>query len=67
MSTCKVSYYFPLPKELGNPMKRLININKQWCLIKYLNPVNKNPTEIKNVDREFAKQLNFKSVKFSFQ
>ena len=48
-------------------MKRLININKQWCLIKYLNPVNKNPTEIKNVDREFAKQLNFKSVKFSFQ
>ena len=37
------------------------------CLVRYLNPVNKNPAIIGNIDIEFAKQLNFKSMKFPFQ
>ena len=51
-------------------MKGLINIQNEdnecfrWCLVRYLNPVNKNPVKILNVDKEFAKQLNFKGVKF---
>ena len=62
--------YFPLPKELRNPMKELINIQNEdnecfrWCLVKYLNPVNKKSAKIRNVDKEFTKKLNFKRVKF---
>ena len=42
------SSYFPLPKELINPMKGWSNIQNEdnecfrWCLVRYLNPVNKN-------------------------
>ena len=32
----------------------------RWQLFQYLNPVNKNLTIIRNVDREFAEQHNFK-------
>ena len=45
-------------------MKRLINIQNEdnecfrWCLVRYLNTVNKNPAKIKKTDKEFAKQLN---------
>ena len=51
-------------------MKRLINIQNEdnecfrLCLLRYLNPVNKNPAKVINVDKEFAKQLNFKDMKF---
>ena len=31
-------------------------------LVRYLNPINKNPAKITNADNEFAKQLNFESV-----
>ena len=54
----KGSSYFPLPKELNNSMRRLIN-NKnddnecfRWCLVRYLNHVNKSPAKIRNIDRE---------------
>ena len=30
-----------------------------------MNPVNKNPRKSRNVDKELAKQLNFKGLKFS--
>ena len=33
-------------------------------LVRYLNSVNYNPTKIRNVDKEFANQLNFKGIKF---
>ena len=52
-------------------MRELINIQNdgneyfRWCLLGYLRPVNKNPTKIKNDEKEFAKQLNFKGVRFS--
>ena len=36
----------------------------RWCLVRYLIPVNKNPARIRNVDKKFAKQLNFKNIKF---
>ena len=50
-------------------MKGLISIQHKdnecfrWCLVRYLNPVNKNPTKITNVGKEFAKQLDFKAIK----
>ena len=43
-------------------MRELINIKSnnnecfRWCLVRYLNPVNKNPAKIRNNDREFSKQ-----------
>ena len=63
MAHCEGSSYFPLPKEIRNPMKRLINIQNEnnecfrSCLVRYLNPVTKMPSKVKNVDREFVKQL----------
>ena len=49
-------------------MKRLSNIQHEdnecfrRCLIRYLNPVNKNPA---NADKEFAKQLDFNAIKLT--
>ena len=52
-------------------MRGLINIQNvdnecfRWCLVRYLNPVTKNLAKIRNFDRTFAKQFNFKgSLKF---
>ena len=53
-------------------MKGLISIQHKdnecfrWCLVRYLNSVNKNPTKITNVGKEFAKQLDFKAIKLPF-
>ena len=47
-------------------MKRLSNIQHEdnecfrRCLIRYLNPVNKNPA---NANKEFAKKLDFNAIK----
>lgn len=57
-------------KKLRNPMKRLINTQNKnnkcfrWILVRCLNPVNRNPAKVRNVDRKFVKQLNFKGVDF---
>lgn len=66
-------FCFPLLQELNNAMRGLINIQNvdnecfRWCLVRYLNPVTKNVAKIRNVDRTFAKQFNFKgSLKFLF-
>ena len=51
-------------------MKGLIKIQNEdnerfrWCLVRFLNPVNKIPSKIRNLDTKFAKQLDFKGVKF---
>ena len=37
----------------------------RWSFVRYLNSVNKNPVKIRNVDKTFAKQLDFKGIKFS--
>ena len=53
IALCKENSYFQFPKELNNSME-LINIQNQgnkclrWCLARYLNPVEKNPTIIQN-------------------
>ena len=66
IAPCGWSSYFTLPKEKRNPVKRLSNIQHEdnecfrRCLIRYLNPVNKNPA---NADKEFAKKLDFNAIK----
>ena len=51
-------------------MEGSINIQNEdnECLrrrsVRYLNPVNKNPAKIKNVDEKYARQFVFKDVKF---
>ena len=65
------SIYIRLPKALDHPRKRLINIQNidnnesfKWCLLRCLYPVNHNPTRIRKADKEFAKKLYFKNIKF---
>ena len=65
------SSYIKLSKELDRPRKGLFNIQNiddnewfKWCLIKYLNPADHNPRRITKSDKEFAKRLNFKDIKF---
>ena len=36
----------------------------KWSIVRYLNPVVHNPTRITKADKEFAKKLNFKNIKF---
>ena len=61
IASCKECSYFPLPKKLRNPVKGSAKIKNEgnecfrWCLVRYLNPVNKNPAKIRNVDKELAK------------
>ena len=61
---------FPLPKDLRNPMKGLINIQNKdnecfrWCLVRYLITVNKSLAKIRNAEEEFQKQLKFTGVKY---
>ena len=77
--TISISHYNPLagssqiklPKELEDQRKGLINIqniddNKcfKWCLIRYLNPAEHNPRRITKADKDFAKKLFFKDIKF---
>ena len=70
LAPCEGNSYFPLPEKLRNPMKGLINIQSKdnecfrSCLVRCLNPANKNSAKIRNVDREFGRQLNFKGAKF---
>ena len=51
-------------------MKGLINIRSEdnkcfrWCLVRYLNPVNKSSVKVRKNDQEFSKQLICKGVKF---
>ena len=63
VAPCEESFYFPLPKEQRNPMKRLINFQNKsseffrWCLVRYLDPVSKNPVKIRNIDRKLQNNL----------
>ena len=36
----------------------------KWCLVRYLNPADHNPRRITKVDKDFAKRLDFKDIKF---
>ena len=60
---CEASSYFSLPKKLRNPIKGCYNIkNKEnkcfrWCLVSYLNAVNKNPAKIKTLIKNLQNNL----------
>ena len=65
------SRYIKLPEELDHPRKGLINIQNtddnecfKWCLVRYLNHVDHNPRRITKIDKDFAKRLDFKDIKF---
>ena len=65
------SRYIKLLKDLDHQRKRLINIQNiddnewfKWCLVIYLNPADCIPASITKVDKDFAKNLNFKDIKF---
>ena len=62
--------YLPLPEELRNPRKGLINLKNEdpncflWCHVRHLNPQKKDPQRIKLSDREFAKGLDYSGITF---
>ena len=59
------SSYIPLPKELNNSMKGLINIKNKdlkcfmWCHIRLINPQNKNAERINKKYKEIASTLHY--------
>ena len=62
--------YFPLPKELRNSLKGLINLQNDdnrcflLCHLRHLNPVQKNPQRLTQKDRGIAKTLDYSGVTF---
>ena len=65
------SSYIKLPKEIDHPRKSLINYENvddnecfKWFLVRCLNPEDDNPRRVTKVDRDFAKRLDFKDIKF---
>ena len=64
------SSYIPLPKELRNPAKGIINIKNnddkcfRWCHIRHLLPQNKNPQRIKECDKKYVKKLDYSGIEF---
>ena len=64
--------YIKLPKELDQPRRGLINIEKfddnecfKWFLVRYLKPADHQPARITEADKDFAKKPDFKDTKFS--
>ena len=65
------SSYIKLPKEIDHPRKSLINYENvddnecfKWFLVRCLNLEDDNPRRVTKVDRDFAKRLDFKDIKF---
>ena len=62
--------YFPLPGELRNSRKGLINIKNddnecfRWCHVRHINPVKKDPQRITQKDRGITKTLDYSGVTF---
>ena len=62
--------YLPLPEELRNSRKGLINIRNtdnecfRWCHIRHLNPLQRNPQRITARDKELVKTLDYSGVTF---
>ena len=66
--------YINLPKELDHPRKELIHVQNtndnecfKWCLVRHLNLADRNPRKITKADKDFAKKLDFKDIKFPVQ
>ena len=66
----KGSSYIPLPAELQNSRKGLVNLKNEdnecfrWCHIRYLNPQEKDAQRIKKTDRKMVEELNYQAVEF---
>ena len=65
------SSYTKSPKELDHPKKDLINIQNidengsfKCCLVRYFHPVDHNLKRSTKADKYFAKELDFKDIKF---
>ena len=64
------SSYIPLPEELRNPAKGIINMKNnddkcfRWCHIRHLLPQNKNPQRIKECDKKYVEKLDYSGVEF---
>ena len=62
--------YLPLPEELRNSRKGLINIKNddnecfRWCHVRHLNPLRHHNERITQKDREIAKTLDYRGVTF---
>ena len=64
------SSYIPLPKELQNPAKGIINMKNndnecfRWCHIRHLLPQNENPQRIKECDKKYVEKLDYSGIEF---
>ena len=64
------SSYIPLPKELQNSAKGIINMKNnddecfRWCHIRHLLPQNKNPQRIKECDKKYIEKLDYSGIEF---
>ena len=62
--------YFPLPGELRNSKKGLINLQNddnecfRWCHVRHINPIENNPQRITQKDRRIAQTLDYTGVTF---
>ena len=62
--------YIPLPEELQNPAKGIINMKNndnecfRWCHIRRLLPQNKDPQRIKECDKKYVEKLDYSGIEF---
>ena len=62
--------YFPLPGELRNSKRGLINLQNddnecfRWCHVRHINPDKKDPQRITQKDRKIAQTLDYTGVTF---
>ena len=65
--------YIPLPKELRNSKKGLINLQNTdnkcflWCHVRHLNPQKVHPERVKLSDKNFAPTLDYSGISFPVQ
>ena len=65
--------YIPLPEELRNSKKGLINLKHEdnkcflWCHIRHKNPAKKDPQRVKISDKEFVQKLDYSGITFPVQ
>ena len=64
------SSYIPLPPELINSLKGLINLKNKdnewfkWCHIRFLNPTNSHPERINKQDKNIVETLDYRCINF---
>ena len=64
------SSYIPLPPELNNSLKGLINLKYKdnewfkWCHIRFINPTNSHPERINKQDKNIVETLDYRGINF---